>query len=144
MSKGIILLLIYVAWKIYGFYKKAVAENQEKVSQRSKRIPGQEEKKSIFDELLEQAERSQSEKNEVPKYESFKDTVSSEKADWVFGVDELRSSKRTHSRHVRNKKVVEEVPLSSEADEIADHFDLKTALVYSEILNAPYIEKGEY
>ena len=141
MSKGIILLLIFVAWKIYGFYKKAVAENEQKVKERGQKIPGKQKKKSIFDELLEQVEQNLgNQKPKTKRREPVKQNVSSEKADWEFGVDELKTSERAHSRHAKYKEpVIEE--LSSEADDIAEEFDLKKAIVFSEILNAPYVER---
>jgi membrane-associated HD superfamily phosphohydrolase len=141
-SKGIILLVIFVAWKIYSFYKKSVAENEDTVAKRSKNVPGREKKKSIFDELLEQVEQGMGQQNTPQKSEPVMETVSSEKKDWEFGVDELKTSEKAHSRHSKYKEPVIEIEeLSSEADEIAEDFDLKKAIVYSEILNAPYIER---
>ena len=104
MDKGIILLLIFVAWKIYSFYKKAVAENEEKVGKRGKNIPGKEKKKNIFDELLEQVEQSMGQQNTPKKKEIFVETVDSEKKEWEFGVDELKTSKKAHSRHSKYKE----------------------------------------
>jgi len=142
MSKGIILLLIYAAWKIYGFYKKSVAENEQKVKGREKSIPGKEKKKSIFDELLEQVEQNMGNPpSKTKRREPVKQNVSSEKADWEFGLDELKTSKKAHERH---KKVFKESNIEefdSEAELIAQGFDLKTAIVYNEILNPPYIER---
>lgn len=146
MSKGIILLLIYVGWRIFKFYQKTMQENATDSRKKAPQANQEKKGKSAFDELLEEIERSKNKSKTSDTYTqtSYSDDsepISSEKEDWEFGKDELKTARDAHERHktpfVRSGMVASE----SEANHLADEFDIKKAIVYSEILNAPYIDK---
>lgn len=149
MDKGIIILIIYVGWRIFKFYQKSMAENQSKTSskpQRNSKPKG----KSIFDELLQEIEKSKKNVYEDNSYTPSPEETSKKKKqsnsskknkEWEFGKDELRTSKEAHERHKTEFKPSYLEEDNSIADEIAEDFDLKKAIVYSEIMHAPYVER---
>ena len=73
-------------------------------------------------------------KYEKPKKERPIDTAEG----WEFGESELRAAKQAHERHKEEFQRSEIVEEKSVADDIAENFDLRAAVVYSEILNRPY------
>jgi hypothetical protein len=151
-GKIIIYVIIFAAWMFFKAYRKAVKQERDKKGTGSAPRPR---KKNILEELIEKAQEMERKEQErrrrtyepepvpQPKPEPVREAVSSEKADWEFGVDELKTSKETHKKHGNFKKNFEQSEIREEDSvgaEIARNFDAREAVIYSEIMNRPYAD----
>ena len=134
-----------------AFDKKSVEEGSQKQANRKKKMTnstnGKPKKKNVFQEILDEIEKEKKRKEQAskqvytkPKTKKNKTPVTSEKEDWKFGEDELKTSQAAHKRHHTEFVPSSMDNESSEADLIAEEFDLKKAVIYSEIMNRPYAD----
>lgn len=156
----ILYILMGIAWLAYSLYsnkqkmdKKRAAQGQDYDATET---PAPQRPRSIFDEIFSEELPDESEARQeeyIPEIEeqSWQKRqaayAASEAQSLEQIVDEVPSDYFTKQYALYNREVQEEEKpvLLEEVDEIAkpetiDDFDLKKAVIYSEILRAPYIE----
>jgi hypothetical protein len=160
--KLILYILIIVAWTLFSNYRKhQQKKRREEEFQSSEDVPNQpekEQKRNTLEELLRELEQSEQtrkattertpkyvpakenppiqQRKAVPVYETLEDFVDE------YNVPSVTMKSKSQKQGKPTKNVIQESDFESqnegESHEDPIEFDLKKAIIYSEILKRPY------